>query len=137
MPTQSLSRKEIQARYGRLTGFLPGPVDQPIAPNMPAGSVTDDTEQAVLLGRLVVEGGGHVDPGRLAAELVAWESDMRRRGSLDLLGPSTKAAVAAGEPCGSAGRRGTTNGAAMRITPVGIACPPTDLARLVDVVVEA
>jgi ADP-ribosylglycohydrolase len=137
MPTQSLPRKEIQARYGTLTGFLPGPPDQPIAPNMPAGSVTDDTEQAVLLGRLLVEGDGRIDPNRLAAELIAWEQDMRRRGSLDLLGPSTKAAVAAvaaGKPIELAGRSGTTNGAAMRITPVGIACPPTDL---VDLVVQA
>jgi len=30
---------------------------------MPAGAVTDDTEQAVLLGRLLVAGGGVVDPG--------------------------------------------------------------------------
>jgi ADP-ribosylglycohydrolase len=137
MPTQSLSRNEIRARYGRLTGFEPGPPDQPIAPGMPAGSVTDDTEQAVLLGRLLVEGNGRIDPDRLAAELLAWEQDMRRRGSLDLLGPSTRAAVAAvaaGEPIGSAGRNGTTNGAAMRITPVGIACPAT---VLVDRVVEA
>ncbi|HEX3589203.1 MAG TPA: ADP-ribosylglycohydrolase family protein [Pseudonocardiaceae bacterium] len=137
MPTQSLSRQEIRDRYGALTDFLPGPPDQPIAPNLPAGSVTDDTEQAVLLGRLLVEGGGRIDPARLASELTAWEREMRQRGSLDLLGPSTKAAVqaiAAGEPIESAGRNGTTNGAAMRITPVGIAFPATDL---VDHVVEA
>src|ERR1700749_2679662 len=95
MPTQSLPRNEIRARSGRLPGFLPGAPDQPIAPNLPAGSVTDDTEQAVLLGRLLGDGGGRIDPNRLAAELIAWEQDMRRRGSLDLLGPSTRAALAA------------------------------------------
>lgn len=140
MPTQSLPREDIRSRYGLLGGFEPGPPDQPIAPNMPAGSITDDTEQAMLLGRLLVEGEGRIDPDRLAAELLAWEQDMRRRGSLDLLGPSTRAAVAAvaaGEPVGRAGRNGTTNGAAMRITPVGIACPATDLAVLTDRVVEA
>jgi ADP-ribosylglycohydrolase len=140
MPTQALSRPEITTRYGVLTDFQPGPPDQPIAPNMPAGSVTDDTEQAMLLGRLLVAGNGRIDPNRLAAELLAWEQDMRRRGSLDLLGPSTKAAVAAvasGRPIEEAGRNGTTNGAAMRITPVGIACPATDIAVLVDRVVDA
>ena len=46
------------------------------------------------------------------------------RGSLDLLGPSTKAALEelrAGAEPGTTGRTGTTNGAAMRVTPVGIA----------------
>ncbi|HEY0807996.1 MAG TPA: ADP-ribosylglycohydrolase family protein [Pseudonocardiaceae bacterium] len=139
MPTQSLPRDQIKARYGRLQGFQPGPPDQPIAPNRPAGSVTDDTEQAVLVGRLLVAGDGHIDPDRLAAELLAWEQDMRRRGSLDLLGPSTRAAldsVAAGGPIELAGRAGTTNGAAMRITPVGIAVPISDPA-FTDRVVEA
>ncbi|MEV4753672.1 ADP-ribosylglycohydrolase family protein [Micromonospora sp. NPDC049559] len=140
MPTQSLPREQIIARYGRLTRFEPGPPDQPIAPGMPAGSVTDDTEQAVLLGRLLLAGGGRIDGHRLARELLAWEDEMRRRGSLDLLGPSTRAAVAAvaaGRPIEEAGRYGTTNGAAMRITPVGIAVPPDDLDRLVERVVEA
>ena len=140
MPTQSMPREAIQARYGVLTGFEPGPADQPIAPGMAAGSITDDTEQAMLLARLLIAGNGRVDPHRLAADLLAWEEDMRRRGSLDLLGPSTKAAVravAAGESLEQAGRFGTTNGAAMRITPVGIAYPADDLKSLVDSVVEA
>ena len=51
---------------------------------------------------------------------------MRARGSLDLLGPSTKRALTAllaGADIDQAGRFGVTNGAAMRITPVGIATP--------------
>ena len=49
---------------------------------------------------------------------------MRARGSLDLLGPSTKLAlerVRAGADPHCTGRQGTTNGAAMRVAPVGIA----------------
>ncbi|MEU4680284.1 ADP-ribosylglycohydrolase family protein [Micromonospora sp. NPDC023737] len=140
MPTQSMPRERILARHRRLAGFEPGPADQPIAPGMPAGTVTDDTEQALLLGRLLLDGRGHIDGHRLARALLAWEDDMRRRGSLDLLGPSTRAAVAAvaaGRPLEEAGRFGTTNGAAMRIAPVGIAVPATDLDLLVDRVVEA
>src|ERR1700760_1305150 len=57
MPTQLLSRPEIVARYGPLlTGFEPAPDRHPIAAGHPAGAITDDTEQAVLLGR--VPGGG-------------------------------------------------------------------------------
>jgi len=141
MPTQLLSRREITERWGALLhGFVPAPPGHPIAAGMPAGAVTDDTEQAVLLGRLLVRGGGAVDPRELAAALVSWELDMAERGSLDLLGPSTKRAVAAvlaGTPPEEAGASGDTNGAAMRIAPVGIAVPATDLSRLVDHVVAA
>jgi len=140
MPTQLLSRREIVARWGeQLHGFEPAPPGHPIAAGLPAGSVTDDTEQAVLLGRLLVSGHGAIDPRELAQALVSWERDMAARGSLDLLGPSTKRAVAAvlaGVPPGETGVAGDTNGAAMRITPVGIAVPP-DLPALIDHVVAA
>src|SRR6201997_3702449 len=88
MPTQMLSRPEIVARWGpMLSGFEPAPPGHPIAAGMPAGAVTDDTEQAVLLGRLLVAGHGTIDPHDLAGALVAWEHDMAERGSLDLLRP--------------------------------------------------
>src|ERR1700678_675328 len=68
MPTQMLSRRQIVDRWGPLlTGFEAAPGDHPIAAGMPAGAVTDDTEQAVLLGRLLVGGQGRGDPGELAA----------------------------------------------------------------------
>jgi len=141
MPTQSLPRAEVVARYGRLlTRFEPGPPDHPLAAGLPAGAVTDDTEQAMLLATLLVEGGGVVDAAELVRRLLAWEESMRARGSLDLLGPSTKRALAAllaGADVDEAGRLSVTNGAAMRITPVGIATPWSDLDRLVDRVVEA
>jgi ADP-ribosylglycohydrolase len=141
MPTQSRSRADIVARYGSLLGgFEPGPMDHPLAAGRPAGTVTDDTEQALLLARLVVEGGGTPDPAGLARQLLAWEESMRARGSLDLLGPSTRralGAVAAGAAIEDSGRFGTTNGAAMRITPVGIATPSADHGLLVERVVAA
>jgi ADP-ribosylglycohydrolase len=141
MPTQSLPRARIVAEYGGLVAaFEPAPPDHPLAAGLPAGSVTDDTEQALLLARLLIEGGGRVDPAELARRLLAWERSMRERGSLDLLGPSTRRAIAellAGADIDLAGRLGATNGAAMRIAPVGIATPGADLALLVDRVVEA
>ena len=142
MPTQMLSRAEIVRRWGPLVpGFEPAPPGHPIAGGMPAGTVTDDTEQAVLLARLLVKGRGTIDPHELAAALTAWERAMAERGSLDLLGPSTKRAVAAilaGVPPEEAGATGTTNGAAMRIAPVGIALSiNTGLSTLVDNVVTA
>jgi len=140
MPTQMLSRAEIVRRWGPLLpGFEPAPPGHPIAAGMPAGAVTDDTEQAVLLARLLVKDRGRIDPHDLAAALTGWERAMAARGSLDLLGPSTKRAVAAilaGVPPEEAGAAGTTNGAAMRIAPVGIATG-VDLSTLVDRTVMA
>jgi ADP-ribosylglycohydrolase len=141
MPTESLPRREIVARYGPLLAeFQPGAADQPLAPGLPAGTVTDDTEQALILAALIIEGDGAVDEAEFARRLLAWEEDMRARGSLSLLGPSTKRALAAlltGTPLDEAGRNGTTNGAAMRITPVGVATPAGDLDALVGRVVTA
>ena len=154
MPTQMLSRAEIVRRWGPLLpGFEPAPPGHPIASGMPVGAVTDDTEQAVLLARLLVRGRGRIGPHDLAAALTEWELNMAERGSLDLLGPSTKRAVAAilaGVPPEEAGAAGATNGAAMRVAPVGIAVavidpgarpdsavPPADLSVLVDHVVMA
>lgn len=137
MPTQSLSRERIRADHGRITGLVAAGPHQQIAAGMPAGSITDDTEQAVLLARLLIDGGGTVRPGVLAGELLAWERAMEARGSLDLLGPSTRAALQRlqdGMPPEEAGRYGATNGAAMRITPVGIAVPVEPLGLFVDAV---
>jgi ADP-ribosylglycohydrolase len=137
MPTQSMSRAEILADHGPITGFVDAGPRQRIAAGLPAGSVTDDTEQAVLLAELLIEGGGTVAPGALADRLLSWERRMRDRGSLDLLGPSTGAALARlaeGVPPEEAGRHGSTNGAAMRVTPVGIAADAADLTSFVDLV---
>ena len=141
MPTESLPRREIVARYGPLLEeFQPGAPDQPLAPGLPAGTVTDDTEQALLLARLIIGGKGEIDEEDFARQLLAWEEDMRARGSLSLLGPSTKRALSAllaGTPLTETGRDGTTNGAAMRVTPVGVATPAGDLDLLLRRVVTA
>ena len=141
MPTQMLSRAQITARYGPvLTGFHSAPADHPLAAGMPAGSVTDDTEQALLLANLLIDGAGTIDAAELGRRLAAWEDDMRARGSLDLLGPSTKLAIEqalAGVPLDQVGKQGTTNGAAMRIAPVGVAVAPGDPVALVDAVHQA
>ncbi|KAA9394849.1 ADP-ribosylglycohydrolase family protein [Kocuria coralli] len=138
MPTQSMSREQIARTYGTIRGLVDAVSDQPIAPLMPAGTITDDTEQALLLGELLIAGDGRIEPRGFADALADWERGMEAKGSRDLLGPSTKAAIAAiqggATPEDDPGRGGTTNGAAMRITPVGIAFPPD---RLLPAVADA
>ena len=140
MPTQSFSRGQILTRFGHITTLENAPSDQPIAPDMVAGAITDDTEQAILVGQLLVEGKGHIDPNRLAQRLITWEAGMQAKGSRDLLGPSTKRAIEmilAGHSPAESGRYGSTNGAAMRITPVGIARDIDQPERFINQVVQA
>ncbi|WP_241992747.1 ADP-ribosylglycohydrolase family protein [Cryobacterium lactosi] len=142
MPSQMMSRPEVLRRFGvdGVTGFEPAADDHPLAAGMPAGSVTDDTEQALLLAWTLVAGSGHLDTADYARSLLDWERAMRAKGSLDLLGPSTRGALArilAGESTAESGRFGVTNGAAMRVAPVGVMMPADDLPALVDRVVES
>ena len=135
MPTQAMSPEQIRAVYGRITGLVDGDASQPYAPGMPAGSVTDDTYQALTLASFLGRGEGSsaggvtLELGGFARELLNWEEWMKAQGSLDLLGPSSKAAlerVRLGEDPLRVRGMGTTNGAAMRVTPVGIAVSTDD-----------
>ena len=140
MPTQAMSPQQIQTVYGHVTGLVDGDKSQPYAPGMAAGSVTDDTEQALLIASLLLKGHGsglNLDASEFSHALLAWEDSMIERGSLDLLGPSTKGAlerVRAGEDPLRVGGEGTTNGAAMRVTPIGIAASTSDRQLFADAV---
>ncbi|CAN7741344.1 MULTISPECIES: ADP-ribosylglycohydrolase family protein [unclassified Caballeronia] len=140
MPTQALSRERIVEQFGRIDKLENAFPDQPIAPGLRAGSITDDTEQAVLVAHLLADGHGKIEPMAFAHALIEWEASMKARGSLDLLGPSTKQAIvriAAGEDPLRTGRFGTTNGAAMRVTPVGIAFDLRRHDQFIDAVVQS
>jgi ADP-ribosylglycohydrolase len=137
MPVQEMTRDQASRILGSPPDFRDGPDDNPLSRGLPAGSITDDTMQALIVARLLIESDGEIDPHLLARALLDWETEMAARGRGDLLGPSTKLALAAlqtGQDPSTTGRHGTTNGAAMRITPVGIATP---LERLIDAVVAA
>ena len=138
MPTQDLSPDVIAEDYGPITTFLPAGPNQVIAAGQPAGTITDDTEQMILVALALTQAGGF-NPGRFAEELDRWEQKMKAKGSLDLLGPSTKAAIEAiraGTPPERSGLGGTTNCAAMRAAPMGVACPQNPVQALVNEVVE-
>lgn len=140
MPTQELDRAQAVRVLGSPPDFRDGPPENPISCGLKAGSVTDDTMQCVLMAKLLIDGGGLIEPRAFADALTAWEREMARRGHIDLLGPSTKralAALAGGEDPSVTGRAGTTSGAAMRITPIGIANAAEPLDRLLAAVIAA
>ncbi len=127
MPSQTLSRAAIQSSYGRIEGFRAPVADHPVSHGLRRAQVTDDTEQTILLAHRLIADGTGFDELAWARDLLDWEQGVAARGLGDLLGPSTKAALAAlqrGVPAAEAGKDGATNGAAMRIVPIGIATPP-------------
>jgi ADP-ribosylglycohydrolase len=133
MPTQFLSRAQIAELFGTIVGFEDGPSSNEISAGTPAGRVTDDTDQAVILARTLVDGRGTVDPQLFADRLLSSERGRAARWPVDVLGPCTRRALQAvseGVDVTVAGRWGDTSGAAMRVTPVGIAFPRDPLADL-------
>jgi ADP-ribosylglycohydrolase len=139
MPTQLLSPQQIALAYGFVDRFVEPAPDHPVSRGLAAGTVTDDTEQALLLARILLSSGNAFDHKGWVDALLGWEREVKARGSYDLLGPSTKRALDAindGVSPEEAGRNGDTNGAAMRIAPVGILMPAEPLGALIDKVAE-
>ncbi|NEG88567.1 ADP-ribosylglycohydrolase family protein [Bifidobacterium aerophilum] len=135
MPTETLTQSQIRSRFGRVTGFLPSPHgdDIPFDRDFAAGQVTDDTDNTLMLCRMLTRTGGRIDADLFVAELTDWLD--RDPTSAFAVGPSTRRAleaIKAGVPLDQAGRMGTTNGAAMKIAPIGIIDAHRGLPRLVS-----
>lgn len=135
MPLQELPLARATELLAGHTGavLLAGPPDHPFAAGLPAGRITDDTEQALLLAGLLVRHQGPPPAREWGQTLLDWQNAAIAGGVGDLLGPSTMAALSAlrnGVDPSLTGRRGTTNGAAMRIAAAGIAYPCKPLESL-------
>lgn len=113
------------ARFGGwIPDFRPGPADHFVHAGLPAARVTDDTEQAFALAEAIIRD-GRVTAEGTARAIVAWY-DRIGGDTCPFVGPSTRRAVAAikgGADIHTAGLHGDTNGAAMRIAPVGLIHP--------------
>jgi len=125
MPTSLFTPQQIKATFPEgVTDFLPAPPGHPIHNGMPAGSITDDTQQTLLIAEYLLKNGA-ADAEELAWSLIRWAEKMNGFESL-YLGPSTRRAlefIRDGGSLDEAGWMGDTNGAAMRISPVGIIHP--------------
>ena len=109
---------------GWISDFLPAPDDHPVHSGLPAGRVTDDTEQAFALAEAIIQDGKVTSEGAARA-IVGWY-DRIGGDTCPYVGPSTRRAVQAlrhGADLQQTGRFGDTNGAAMRIAPVGLIHP--------------
>ncbi len=132
-----LRPQQTWERYGGwLETLLDAPPDHPVHAGFRAGQVTDDTQQAMALAQTIIDEGKITVPGAARA-IVAWYDAINADG-LIYVGPSTHRAVAAlkagGDPY-KTGLRGDTNGAPMRISPIGLIHPGDPAAAVEDAVV--
>jgi ADP-ribosylglycohydrolase len=134
MPGELWPRRRVLEHFGRIEGFLPGPDGHFVVDGYRAGQITDDTQQTLMLAGAIVDAGGRVDVEVVARHLVAW-ADRVGASEGNFLGPSSARAIQAlrdGASPHETGKTGETNGAAMRIAPVGMISSPRDLPALVD-----
>ncbi len=138
MPTSLMSPGSIRETFGGdVEDFLPAPEGHVIHDGMVAGQITDDTQQTLLLADSIIER-GIVDPRDIADRLLKWAEDIGAFDSM-LMGPSSLRAlhsIRSGAPIEQSGVAGDTNGATMRIAPVGI-YGKGDLEKTVDAVAAA
>lgn len=110
--------------FGWITSFLPAPNDHEVHTGLPAARITDDSEQAFSLAREYIAAGGVTLPATIKG-IVDWY-DRTGGDSSKYVGPSTRRGVQAlkrGDDPYLTGRLGDTNGAAMRVSPVGLLYP--------------
>lgn len=132
MPGELWSRPHIQSHFGEITEFLDGPDGHFVVDGFVAAQVTDDTQQMVMLAESIGHADGRVDVETLGTDLVAW-ADRVGASEGHFLGPTSAKVIEklrqGADPLNT-GVAGTTNGAAMRIAPIGVLCPSGDLDAL-------
>ena len=124
MPALLRPEDTWQKFSGWITGFMPAPDEHPFHHGLPPAKVTDDTEQAFALAESIIANGKVTVEGAAQA-IVDWY-DRVGGDTCPYVGPSTRRAVLAIKAGGDlyqTGRMGDTNGASMRISPVGLIHP--------------
>ncbi len=118
------SPDETKEKLGWIDKFIDAPDDHPVHKGFVAGQITDDTQQTLAIAQSIIEE-GKVSVEGVAKALVRWYESVGGDES-PYVGPSTKAAmkrIRSGEDLMKTGTLGTTNGAVMRISPMGIIYP--------------
>ena len=121
MPTELISPAEIKDFYGHVDTLIEPDPRHYHAVDMHRGMITDDTELTLEVMDALIRNGG-VSVEAAVDTMLVWSKkcDVLNK---TYLGPSSKRAleaIANGLDPAEAGKRGTTDGAPMRILPIGI-----------------
>lgn len=121
MPSEMWTRRKIKERFGWISKLEPGQDDHMVSKGFKPGETTDDTAMTFLICDLLMDSGCNPEPVEFVRRVEAWAESTGK--SQFVIGPSTRLAfdkIKSGTPVTEAGKTGITNGASMRISPVGI-----------------
>lgn len=139
MPSELWPRARIRQHFGWIDRFLPGPAENSAACYFGQAVFTDDTAMALALAEAIISHNGTIHPETIAANILRWAASFDAFNK-NILGPTSKAALTAlknGTPLAQLMNNGTTNGAAMRASPLGCLLPTRDLDAFIDAVALA
>ncbi|WP_375001121.1 ADP-ribosylglycohydrolase family protein [Aeromicrobium sp. CTD01-1L150] len=127
-PTEELSRRQIQKAFGGYVTDFHAPLPEaPYAKGRKAAQITDDSSQMLMLAQLLASRGNALSAADMADLLVRWSANPNY--FPHFAGPTTRAAIerlARGDDPLKVGRsgsimtQGSSNGAAMRVAPIGL-----------------
>lgn len=138
MPSELLSRRKIKELFGKIDTFLDSPPENPAAIGLKKGEFTDDTAQALIIIDSLIENNFIPDTKIIATNLIHWAKKTDAF-SKNILGPSTKNALNAiqkGEDPEQYTSKAVTNGAAMRIPPIGCLFSTDSLEAMVQYITK-
>ncbi|OOB77768.1 MAG: hypothetical protein BEN19_01360 [Epulopiscium sp. Nuni2H_MBin003] len=121
MPAELWSRRKGLEICGEITTFLDGPPENVVSKQYKAGQFTDDTAQAFVILDSLAETNYHPRSIVVAKNILKWAEE-NNAFELNMLGPTSKATLEAirdGKDAREISDAALSNGAAMRIAPVG------------------
>ena len=137
MPSEMMSRRTLKKAFPNgVHEFLSSTPYDFIGRKFKAGSVTDDTINTLLVCDSIIDNKGKFDVKKYIHSLQVWVKNNGDKNPY-IMGPSTLKALTAisnGTSMEKSGLFGTTNGSAMKVSPLGIICDYQDLDYLVNTV---
>ena len=134
MPSEMMTRETMKKAFPNgIHSFMPSSRYDFIGRNLEAGKVTDDTINTLLVWKSIVENHGIFNVDVYLSLLQQWISVHQEIAHL-IMGPSTLKAlnlIEKGIPLSETGKFGTTNGACMKVSGIGVINDYRELHKLI------
>lgn len=138
MPTECWSQQKIRQQFPNgVTELVASNENDVFGRKLAAGAITDDTINVLMILSMIKKNQGRIRVADYVAELREWNDNSPV--SAFVSGPSTLKAldkIAQGVPIEETGVTGTTNGASMKIAPIGLISDYRKLPDLIKNVAE-
>lgn len=133
MPTECWSQEKIKRIFPNgVKDFMSSNENDALGRKMKKGEITDDTINTIMIIETIVENHGNLNVDSYIQKLREWNNNSEVSGYVS--GPSTLRAlkkIEDGISIEETGIMGTTNGASMKISPVGIVSDYKNMEQLV------